>query len=163
MSTWEWDALRTGTRGKYRMVERRWVLEYIITKCANAIERFINKRLGATPREVMRAAPGLPQAAARVYLPYVDAVCVFDNRIELIEFKVHDPMKAISQLIYYKTLALQDDELKKFMPRPIVLKLVYWRYDAGLDAMCKANGIVYEVDRPAWLVPILREYGYRVE
>jgi hypothetical protein len=27
--------------------------------------------------------------------------------------------------------------------------------------MCKANGIVYEVEKPAWLDPILRDYGYK--
>jgi hypothetical protein len=71
-------------------------------------------------------------------------------------------MRAIAQLLFYKSLALQDDELKKFMPRPIVLKLVYWRYDERLDALCRANGIVLEIEKPSWLDPILRDYGYKV-
>jgi len=154
--------MSTGTRGPYRMVERRWVLEYIMTKCTNAIYKVAHKRLGALPPALVSRATGLPATTWKVYLPYVDGVCVWPDRIELIEFKVHDPLKAVAQLLYYKVLAMQDEELKKFMPRPIVLKLVYWRYDPNLDAVCRANGIVFEVDHPAWLDPILRDYGYKV-
>jgi hypothetical protein len=154
--------MSSGTRGPYRMVERRWVLEYIMTKCANAIYIVAHKRLGALPPDIVSRAAGLPATTWKVYLPYVDGVCVWPDRIELIEFKVHDPLKAVAQLLYYKVLAMQDEELRKFMPRPIVLKLVYWRYDPNLDAVCRANGIVFEVDKPAWLDPILRDYGYKV-
>jgi hypothetical protein len=155
-------AMKTGTRGPYRMVERRWVLEYIMTKCAKAEWKTAHKRLGVISQEVAARAAGLPVGALKVYQPYVDGVCVWEDKIELIEFKVHDPLRAIAQLLYYKVLAMQDDELRQFMPRPIVLKLVYWRYDANLDAMAKANGIILEIDKPAWLDPILRDYGYRV-
>jgi hypothetical protein len=153
--------MSTGTRGQYRMAERRWVLEYIMTKCAKAIYKVAHKRLGTASPELIAHAGGLPLSALKVYQPYCDAVCVWEDRIEIIEFKVHDPMRAIAQLLFYKTLAMQDDELRKFAPRPIVLKLVYWRYDANIDAMCRANGIVYEVEKPAWLDPILRDYGYK--
>jgi hypothetical protein len=145
------------------MVERRWVLEYIATKCKDAIWKVAHKRLGVVPREVAIRGAGLPLTALRSYLPYCDAVCVFEDRIEIIEFKVHDPMRAVAQLLYYKTLAMQDEELKQFMPRPIILKLVYWRYDSNLDALCRANGIVLEVEKPAWLDPILKDYGYKVD
>ena len=154
--------MSTGARGRYRQVERRWIMEYIMTKCRDAIYRVAHKRLGALPPDLLRRTTGVPASTLKVYLPYVDAVVVYPDRIELIEFKVHDPLKAVAQLIYYKTLALQDEELKRFMPRPIVLKLVYWRYDANLDAVCRANGIVLEVDKPVWLDPILRSYGYKV-
>ena len=154
--------MSSGARGRYRQVERRWIMEYIMTKCKDAIYRVAHKRLGALPPDLLTRTTGVPASTLKVYLPYVDAVCVFPDRIELIEFKVHDPLKAVAQLIYYKTLALQDEELKRFMPRPIVLKLVYWRYDANLDAVCRANGIVLEVDKPVWLDPILRSYGYKV-
>jgi len=153
--------MSTGTRGRYRMVERRWVLEYIATKCANAVYKVAHKRLGSIRSDLIARATGIPLNALRSYQPYADAVCVWPDRIEIIEFKVHDPMRAISQLMFYRSLAMQDDELKQFMPRPIVLKLVYWRYDANLDALCKANGIVYEIEKPAWLDPILRDYGYK--
>jgi len=155
--------MSTGTRGKYRMVERRWVLEYLATKCKDAIYKVAHKRLGSVSKDVVMRGAGLPIGALRVYLPYADAVVVWPDRIEIIEFKVHDPMRAISQLLYYKALAMTDDELKKFMPRPIVLKLVYWRYDPNIEALCRANGIVLEVDHPAWLDPILRDYGYKVD
>ena len=155
-------AMSTGKRGEYRMVERRWVLEYIAVKCKDAIWKAANKRLGPPPPDVAHYGAGLPLGVLQSYTPYVDAVCVFNDRIELIEFKVHDPMKAIAQLLYYRNLALQDPELQRFMPRAIVLKLVYWKYDARIDAMCKANGIILEIDKPAWLDPILRDYGYKV-
>lgn len=161
MSEWEWKILRTGKRGEYRMVERRWVLDYMLRKCSNAIYRAAHKRLGPTPEVV--TSPGLPESARRVYLPYVDLVCVFHDRIELIEFKVHDPMKAVSQLQYYKILASQDPELMQYRGQPIVAKLVYWRYDAGLEALCRANGITFEVECPAFLIDILRHYGYKAE
>jgi len=154
--------MSTGTRGQYRMVERRWVLEYISTKCANAVYKVANKRLGALPPDVFTRTSGLPAGSIKVYMPYADAVCVWNDKIEIIEFKIHDPLKAVSQLLYYKALAMQDDELKRFMPRPIVLKLVYWRHDANLEALCHANGIVFEVEHPVWLDPILRDYGYKV-
>jgi len=93
---------------------------------------------------------------------YKRQVCVWPDRIEIIEFKVHDPLKAISQLIYYKSLAMIDEDLKKFMPRPVVVKLVYWRDDPNIRAVCQANGIIFEVDHPPWLDPILRDYGYKV-
>jgi hypothetical protein len=144
------------------MVERRWVLEYIATKCANAIWKAAHKRLGPIPAEVAKFGAGLPLQALRSYQPYADAICVWPDRIEIIEFKVHDPMRAIAQLLFYRSLAVQDDELKRFMPRPIVLKLVYWRYDERLDALCRANGIVLEIEKPSWLDPILRDYGYKV-
>jgi len=162
-SEFEWRDLRKGTRGQYRQVERRWVVEYVSRKCSKAIDKFIHKRLGTVPTEALRNVPGLPASAYRVFLPYADAVCVWPDRIEIMEFKVHDPTKGIAQLLLYKTLAMQDDELKKYLPRPIVLKLVYWRYDLSIDALCKANGIVLEVERPDWLVSILREYGYKVD
>jgi hypothetical protein len=145
------------------MVERRWVLEYLATKCKDAIYKVAHKRLGSVSKDVLARGAGVPVSALRVYLPYADAVVVWPDRIEIMEFKVHDPMRAISQLLYYKALAMTDDELKKFMPRPIVLKLVYWRYDPNIEALCRANGIVLEVDHPAWLDPILRDYGYKVD
>jgi len=160
MSSFEWRNLRKGNRRPYRMVERRMVLEYLITKCSNAIYRAAHKRLGPTSKQLQAMHPGIPLSALRVYNPYVDAVCVFEDRIELIEFKVHDPMKGISQLEFYRILAYKDPELQKFQPRPIVLKLVYWRHDENLEALCKAKGIVFEVYHPPWLDPILREYGY---
>jgi hypothetical protein len=114
------------------------------------------------PTDVARFGAGVPLQSLRSYQPYADAVCIWPDRIEIIEFKVHDPMKAVAQLLYYKSLAVQDDVLKQFLPRPIVIKLVYWRYDASLDALCKTNGIVFEVEKPAWLDPVLRDYGYKV-
>jgi len=155
--------MSTGTRGRYRMVERKWVLEYLMMKCKDAIWKVAHKRLGSISREVAARGAGLPQGALKVYLPYADAVVVWPDRIEIIEFKVHDPMRAVAQLLYYKALAMTDDELKKFMPRPVVLKLVYWRRDANLEALCRANGIVLEVEKPPWLDPILRDYGYKVD
>lgn len=159
---WSWKLLRTGTRGRYRMVERRMVMEYLATRCAKALWRAAHKRLGALPKQLRRVSPGLPESAKRVYLPYVDAVCVWEDRIELIEFKVHDPLKAIAQLKMYRALALRDPELQRFMPRPIVAKLVYWRDDPNIRAMCDAEGIALEIYYPKWLKPILREYGYEV-
>ncbi len=155
-------AMSTGTRGQYRMVERRWVLEYINTKCANAVWKTAHKRLGPIPAKIQQFGAGLPLQALRSYQPYADAVCVWPDRIEIIEFKVHDPLRGIAQLLFYRSLAVQDDELKQFMPRAIVLKLVYWRYDERVDAMCRANGIVFEIEKPSWLDPILRDYGYKV-
>jgi len=161
MSEWEWRILRTGRRGEYRMVERRWVIDYMIRKCRDAVFRSAHKRLGPTPD--LPLAAGLPESARRVYLPYVDLVCVFPDRIELIEFKVHDPMKAIAQLQYYRVLASQDPDLAKFRGLPIIAKLVYWRYDAGVESMCRANAIAYEVECPEFLPDILRRYGYNTE
>ncbi len=155
-------AMSTGTRGPYRMVERRWIIEYMVRKCSNAIARWAHKRLGVIPPDLKQYAAGIPVSALRVYQPYVDLVCVFNDRVELIEFKVHDPIRAVSQLQLYRICAQQDPEILKYMPKPIVLKLVYWRYDAGLDALCKANGIVLEIEKPDWLDPILRDYGYKV-
>ena len=159
---WEWKILRKGTRRPYRMVERRWVLEYAATKCRGALRVFVHKRLGRVPKEVRLANPNLPPSALRVYLPYADLVCVWPDRIEIIEFKVHDPFKAISQLEYYRLLAENDPDLEPFKPRPITLKLVYWRHVPELEALCKSKGIVYEVELPQWLIPILRYYGYVV-
>ncbi|MEM4061111.1 MAG: hypothetical protein QXK11_11470 [Pyrobaculum sp.] len=161
MEQWDWRILRTGKRGEYRMVERRWVVDYMVRKCRDAIERVTHKRLGPTPETVPSA--GLPESARRVYLPYVDLVCVFPDRIELIEFKVHDPLKAIAQLQYYRVLASQDPDLTRYRGLPIIAKLVYWRYDAGIEAMCRANGIAYEVECPQFLIDILRHYGYKAE
>ncbi|MEM4436592.1 MAG: hypothetical protein QXO22_06540 [Thermosphaera sp.] len=161
MSEWEWRILRTGRRGEYRMVERRWVLDYMVRKCGNAVFRVAHKRLGPTPETV--PSVGLPESARRVYLPYVDLVCVFPDRIEIIEFKVHDPMKAVAQLQYYRILASQDPDLSKYRGLPVIAKLVYWRYDAGIEAMCKANGISYEVECPEFMIDILRHYGYKVD
>jgi len=154
--------MSTGTRGRYRQVERRWVIEYIMTRCRDAFYKAAHKRLGALPPDLFTRTTAVPASTLKVYLPYVDAVCVFQDRIELMEFKVHDPLKAVAQLIYYKTLAMQDEELRRFMPRPIVLKLVYWRYDPNVASICNANGIVFEVDKPMWLDPILKDYGYKV-
>ena len=137
-------------------------MEYLATKCRNAIAKWAHKRLGPTPKSMRLRYPGLPLSAVRVYQPYADAVCVWPDRIEIIEFKVHDPIKAISQLQLYRALAEQDPELARWRGKPIVLKLVYWRYDENIAALCKANGIVYEVELPAWLEPILREYGYKL-
>jgi hypothetical protein len=153
--------MSTGTRGPYRMVERRWVIEYMATKCKDAVYRAAHKRLGVISQELVQRYTGMPISGLKVYLPYADLVCVFNDRIEIIEFKVHDPLRALTQLEYYRILALQDDELKRFLPRPIVLKLVYWRYDPNLEALCKSKGIVLEVEKPAWLDPILRDYGYK--
>jgi len=161
MAEWDWHILRTGKRGEYRMAERKWVLDYMVRKCSGAIYRAAHKRLGPTPETVPSA--GLPESARRVYLPYVDLVCVFPDRIELIEFKVHDPMRAISQLQYYRILASQDPGLMQYRGLPIIAKLVYWRYDAGLEALCRANGITYEVECPGFLIDILRHYGYKAD
>lgn len=161
MESWEWRILRTGKRGEYRMVERRWILEYMNRKCLNAVLRIAHKRLGPTPTTGF--PPGVPEPVRRSYLPFADLVCVFPDRIEIMEFKVHDPVKAVAQLQLYRTLAQQDPELTRFKELPIILKLVHWKHDANLEALCKANGIVLEIECPAFLVEILRQYGYRYE
>ena len=73
--------MSTGTRGRYRQVERRWVLEYIMTKCKDAVYKVAHKRLGALPPDMFTRTTGVPASSLKVYLPYCDAVCVWPDRI----------------------------------------------------------------------------------
>ena len=159
---WSWRLLRTGTRGRYEMVERRLVVEYVVKKFPDRIWAKMWKRLGPTPRILEKMYPTVPKSVLRVYLPYCDAVVVTKDRIYIIEVKVHNIHSGISQLQQYVMIAPHDPEIQRFLPRPIVGRFVTWRYDPTIEALCRANGFEYDIYFPEWLKPHLRRYGYVV-
>ena len=144
-------------RGKYRRVERRYVVDYVLNKFPNRLKVYFNLRLGPPPEHVKRAFPGLPRGYYKVYQRYADAVVITDTHIILIEAKVHNIKVGIGYLLEYKTLVCQTPELRPYCNRELRLLLVIPIPDPWVLNNARSLGIDVDIYCPDWLKSILRE------
>jgi len=144
-------------RKKYRRVERRYVVDYVLNKYKSPIRVYYNLKLGPPPEFVERAFPGLARGYYKPWQRYADAVVITDATIDIIEAKVHNLKVGIGYLLEYRTLAPQTPELQQYLPRPIRTILVIPIPDPWILQNAANYGIIVEVYCPDWLKPILKE------
>ena len=149
-------------RGKkrYRRVERRYVVDYVLNKYKNPIRVFYNLKLGPPPEWVVKAYPGLKETMYRPWQRYADAVVVTDATLDLIEAKVHNWKVGIGYLIEYEALLPQTPRLREYLNRPIRKILVIPLPDPWILSIAPKYGIIVDVYLPDWLIPILKEKHY---
>lgn len=142
------------------MVERQLVTEYVNEKYPNAVKVFYNLRMGRPPEQVLRRYPGTDPKHFKVWQGYADAVIVEPTLITILEGKVWHPRNAVAQLAEYYNNAGNTDELKPFLPRPVLKLLVTAIASPATIDLCRQFNVKVEVFRPQWLIPILQERGY---
>jgi len=147
-------------RRRYRRVERRYVVDYVLNKYKSFIRVFYNLRLGPPPEWVARAVPGVPAGTYRPWQRYADAVVVTEATIDLIEAKVHNWKVGVGYLLEYEKLLPQTPELRPYLGRPVRKILVIPLPDPWVIQNAAAYGIIVDIYCPDWLVPILREKHY---
>jgi len=128
---------------RYRVVEPRWVAEYCTEFYPKDIVLY-RCPLGMPPKEV-RFGVSLKKAL-QLYYPYrpkVDALIVTPTAIILVEAKVWKYIDGLSKLPVYAALVKQTPELEKYLPRPVIKRLLV--------------PII-----PQWLLPIAKELNVEI-
>jgi len=127
----------------YRNVEPKWVSEYCNEFYPHAICMF-RVPLGAIPPELARAY-GYEKARGLFYphRPKVDAIVVDKTAMILIEAKIIRYIDGLSKLPVYAALVKHTPELQKWLPRPIIKRLLV--------------AVI-----PHWLLPIAKELNVEI-
>jgi len=145
---------------RYRLVERRYIVDYVMNRIKQRKSVIFNCPLGPTPESLRKMYPDLPPTYFRKWRRYADAVVITTGSLLLIEAKIRDPIAGIGALINYKTLIPQTPELKQYLHLQVVPILVAPIERPDIKALCKANGIQFELYRPDWIIPYLKETGW---
>ena len=148
-----------GIRGKYRMIERRYVIEYVFKRFKEAVWRGFNVRLGMPPEEWRKRYPELSHRWWKVWMAYADAVVVTDDAIWIIEAKIRNPRTAIGQLLDYRERLKVTPEFKQWLNRPIKLLLVIPIPAPEIESLAKNYGIEVDHYLPEWVANYMREVG----
>ena len=124
--------------------ERRYIADY----CA---ERFpeggyqLNYPLGPIPRGVGEEVDYA--VAARFYRPLrpsVDAVKFYDDRLVVLETKVHKAWHVLGQLLLYGHLVQYTEELRPWWGKPVELRIIMPEISPLVREICQSVGIYPE-------------------
>lgn len=140
---------------KTRQVETRLVAEYLKRNYSKF--PYITKQpLGAIREEILKEEGyerGLRMM--RPFRPEVDALVILPRYILLIEAKVWNVVNGLAKLPLYKSLVPLTPELKKYMPRELIMQLVVAWTNPNLEVMARDAGVALKVYRPPWVVEVV--------
>ena len=118
---------------------------------------FIMKQpLGMVSEELMKTE-GYDRAikVMRPFRPEVDAVVILPHFLLLIEAKVWSVVDGLAKLPLYKSLVPTTPELKKYMPREVMMQLVVGWTNTNLQIMARDMDVEVKLFRPDWLVEVV--------
>ena len=125
-------------------------------------QTFFRMRLGGMDDEARRAIPaGVSDRIFMVTQRYADAICIYEDRVEIWEAKLIRPLTAITQLQLYEKLFRKTYEFAKYVDFEIELHLVTPILDPDLQDIAEAAEIEIHYWEPAWVSEYLRSY-YRI-
>ena len=110
--------------------------------------------------EGLTEAHGL-EKALRISRPWraeVDAVCVEDGRLVLVEAKIFKWRDGLGQLVLYKGLVPTTPELVDHQGKPVVLRLVIPWTSPTVERLAKDHGVEVVVFAPEWVEEYVRSY-----
>lgn len=115
--------------------------------------RFIQRQPLGKIDERLVADYGLAKALkySRPFRPEVDAVAVLPDSLVLIEAKIFKIIDGMAKLPLYASLVPHTPELKEYLPRSIIMRLVVpWTSD-NLIIMAKSAGVEIDLFCPEWV------------
>lgn len=92
---------------------------------------------------------------------YADAVCIFDDHIEIWEAKLIRPLAAVTQLQLYEKLFRKTYEFARYVDAEVGLHILTPIRDPDLADIAGAAEIDIHYWEPAWVSEYLRSY-YRI-
>ena len=117
-----------------------------------------NVRLGPVPLAIAKMYPGVDvDRIARLWKKTCDAIVITDRELVLIESEIIRPIEAIGELLVYRDLIPQTDDLRAWWTWPVRLVLVSPQKDPTLDATTRAHNIEVVYYRPAWVEAYVKE------
>ena len=146
---------------KWQPRETKYLQEYILEHL-HPDQTFFRMRLGGMDDEARRAIPaGVSDRVFMVTQRYADAICIYDDRVEIWEAKLIRPLTAITQLQLYEKLFRKTHEFARYIDTDIELHLVTPILDPDLQDIAEAAEIEIHYWEPAWVTEYLRSY-YRI-
>jgi hypothetical protein len=119
-------------------------------------------RLGGMSDEERAKLPaGVSDRIFMVAQRYADAICIYDDHIEIWEAKLIRPLTAVTQLQLYAKLFRKTREFARYIDAEIELHLVTPILDPDLAEIAEAAEIEIHYWEPAWVSEYLCEY-YRI-
>lgn len=123
---------------------------------------FFRMRLGGMSDEERAKLPaGVSDRIFMVAQRYADAICIFDDHIEIWEAKLIRPLTAVTQLQLYEKLFRKTREFLRYIDAEVELHLVTPILDPDLAEIAEAAGIEIHYWEPAWVSEYLAGY-YRI-
>jgi len=123
---------------------------------------FFRMRLGGITEDERRALPaGVSERIFVVAQRYADAICVFEDHIEIWEAKLIRPLTAVTQLQLYEKLFRKTPEFLRYLDAEVKLHLVTPILDPDLADIAEAAEIEIHYWEPGWVTEYLRDY-YRI-
>ncbi|MEM3979987.1 MAG: hypothetical protein QXF79_01860, partial [Ignisphaera sp.] len=138
--------------------ETRLISEWVQQNYKDALLIRFRCPLGPIPEKLVQEV-GFSKAIgyARPYRPEVDALIIYGQEIILAEAKIFKVMDGLSKLPIYGALVPQTPELKQYLPRKIVLKLITPKKIPWLENICNELGVEVIVYQPDWVKEYLQE------
>ena len=143
---------------KNRQVESRMVADYLLKYYA-AFPRLMMVPLGGVDDRLAQQV-GIEKALnlSRPFRPEIDAIVVLPRHLLLIETKVFRIVDGLAKPPLYAALVPSTPELRKYLPREIMMQIVVAWSNANLEAMAAAAGVQVIVFTPAWLEAEVQRY-----
>jgi len=141
------------------MIERRYVVEYVMNKFPERVYTHFNMRLGPPPSELAKKYPNMNPRWFKVWQPFADAIVVTRDTLWVIEAKVRNPTGAIGQLKRYILSVYETPELKPYLDRPVKGLLVMPLRHPIIERFALLEGIYVDYYCPRWVEDYLREVG----
>ncbi len=140
---------------KTRQVETRMTAEYLMQEFSQ-FPHLQAVPLGVVDEKLM-AAEGYERAIrmSRPYRPECDALVILPNYLLLIESKVWNVVNGLAKLPLYKSLIAATPELKQYMPREVIMRLVVGWSNTNLEIMARDLGVEVKIYAPAWLAAVV--------
>ena len=137
-------------------------MQEFITEHLHPEQTFFRMRLGGISDDEKRALPaGVSERIYMVAQRYADAICIFDDHVEIWEAKLIRPLTAVTQLQLYERLFRKTPEFTRYIDAEIELHLLTPILDPDLADIAEAAEIEIHYWEPAWVSEYLREY-YRI-
>jgi len=123
---------------------------------------FFRMRLGGVSDAERAALPaGVSERVYMVTQRYADAICIYEDRIEIWEAKLIRPLAAVTQLQLYERLFRKTYEFARYIDAEIVLHLLTPIWDPDLVDIAEQAEIEIHYWEPAWVSEYLSSY-YRI-
>jgi len=135
--------------------------EYIIDHL-KPLQVFFRMRLGGVSESERSSLPaGVSERIFTVTQRYADAICIFEDHIEIWEAKLIRPLAAITQLQLYERLFRRTPEFARYTDAEILLSILTPIRDPDLEDIASDAGIEIVYWEPEWVSEYLRGY-YRI-
>lgn len=144
---------------EYRIVEQRYLVEYIAKRFPNAKKVMYQVPVGDFPHVAAKHSEVKDAKWFWRYGPRIDAIVIANGTLYLIEAETRRPVNGLSELELYNSLIEQTPHLGPYLKFPRKIILVTPVMDPNVARICAEKGWEYEIFRPTWIDEHLRRWG----